>query len=180
MLMGRVATIFVTLVLVSIAGAVGLAVVLPRMNWSAIGEPSEAEEKATDYVLGGWLTRSAGNEHNPVPETPDNLELGRTAYDGHCSGCHGLDGSGHNRLGADFYPSIPKLTGDTQDMSDGQLYFIVRKGIRYTAMPAFEKGHQPKELWEIILWVRHLAHLTPKEKAEIEAEAKPASPEHQH
>jgi mono/diheme cytochrome c family protein len=65
-------------------------------------------------------------------------------------------GDGENRFEADFYPPIPKLTGDSQKWSDGELYFIIANGISMTGMPAFGKNHDPKEIWAMVLWVRHL------------------------
>jgi mono/diheme cytochrome c family protein len=37
---------------------------------------------------------------------------GQEDYNEHCAGCHGIDGSGKNRLEADFYPPVPSLAGD--------------------------------------------------------------------
>lgn len=62
---------------------------------------------------------------------------------------------------------MAKLTGDVQKLSDAELYFIVAKGISNTAMPAFGKHHSPNDMWKAILWIRHLARLTPQEKQEV-------------
>jgi hypothetical protein len=37
-------------------------------------------------------------------------------------------------------------------------------------MPGFAKKHDPKESWGMVLWVRHLAYLSPEEKAAIESQ----------
>jgi mono/diheme cytochrome c family protein len=59
-------------------------------------------------VLSRWVRGNAPGEHNPIPSTPANLEDGEHEYDEHCAVCHGLDGSAHNRVGADFYPPVPR------------------------------------------------------------------------
>ena len=78
---------------------------------------------------GQLIRRNAGTQSNPLPPTPENLKAGQSDFEEHCAGCHGLEGDGENRFEADFYPPIPKLTGDTQKWSDGELYFIIANGI---------------------------------------------------
>jgi mono/diheme cytochrome c family protein len=120
----------------------------------------------------------AVEQPNSFP-TPENLKAGQKDFDGHCSGCHGLTGNGENRLEADFYPPVAKLTGDTPKWSDGELYFIIANGIRMTGMPGFGKRHDPKEIWGLILWVRHLAQLSPSEKAAIESRMRMTTEQHE-
>ncbi len=73
---------------------------------------------------------------------------------------------------------MAKLTGGVQKLSDSEIYFIVAQGIRNTAMPAFGKAHSPDDMWRAVLWVRHLANLTPGENAEIEQEVQHATMKH--
>ena len=72
-----------------------------------------------------------------------------------------------------------KLTGDVQELGDGEIYFVVAKGISHTAMPAFEKTHSPQDIWRAVLWVRHLANLTPAERQEIESRMHETAHEHE-
>ena len=104
-------------------------------------------------------------QSNPLPPTPENLKAGQSDFEEHCAGCHGLEGDGENRFEADFNPPIPKLTGGAQKWSDGELYFIIANGIAMTAMPGFGKNHDPKEIWGIVLWMRHLAQLSSVRKS---------------
>ena len=150
-------------------GSVVVFLVLPSMNWSAIRKPGQVENTIASYTTSNWIHRNAAKQSNPFRPTSENLKAGQIDFDGHCSGCHGLTGNGENRLEADFYPPVAKLTGDTQKWSDGELYFIIANGIRMTGMPGFVKKHDPKEIWGLILWVRHLAQLSPSEKAAIES-----------
>jgi mono/diheme cytochrome c family protein len=106
--------------------------------------------RLASYITSRWIRRNADEQSNPFRPTPENLKAGQDDFGEHCAGCHGLTGSGENRLEADFYPPIPKLTGDTQKWSDGELYFIIPNGICMTAMPGFGKKHDPKEIWGMI------------------------------
>jgi mono/diheme cytochrome c family protein len=153
--------------------------VLPSMNWSATRQPGQVESTIASYITSNWIRRNAGERSNPFRPTPENLNAGQVDFDGHCSGCHGLTGNGENMLEADFYPPVAKLTGDTQKFSDGELYFIIANGIRMTGMPGFVKKHHPKEIWGLVLWVRHLAQLSPSEKATIESSMRMTTQKHE-
>jgi mono/diheme cytochrome c family protein len=160
------------LVGVVIAIVVVLFLVMPRMQWNATAHPSAAEHWVARYVLSRWVAANAGTETNPVASTAEILHDGEHEYDDHCAVCHGLDGGAENRVGGDFYPPIAHLSKGAGFLSDGQLYFFVSNGIRMTAMPGFGPRHSPDELWRIILWVRHFPHLTPNERAAIQARMK--------
>lgn len=163
-----------------IAAAVLLFLVMPRIDWSATARPSAAERWIARFVLGQWVRRNARDERNPVALTADNLQEGEHEYDEHCTVCHGLDGSGENRVGGEFYPPVVRLNRGVRFLSDGQFYFIISHGIRMTGMPGFGARHSPDDLWKIILWVRHLPNLTPQERAAIQARTKEGKVPVQH
>jgi mono/diheme cytochrome c family protein len=169
----------ILIVLAAVGGAIALLFMLPSMNWSATRTPGQLESRLAGYITSNWIRRNADEQSNPFRPTPENLKAGQGDFDEHCSGCHGLSGSGENRLEADFYPPVAKLTGDAQKWSDGELYFIVANGICMTAMPGFGKKHDPKEIWGMILWVRHLAQLSPDEKAAIESRMHMTTEQHE-
>ena len=168
--MRTIGTVLGTIVFIAIVAVFFIEVVAPSMNWSAAAEPGLVEEYLADRVIDGWVTRNAPASTNPLSASAEILKAGQNDYREHCAGCHGLDGSGRNQLEAEFYPPVPKLTEDTQQMTDGQLYFIIAKGIRYSAMPSFETHHKREEIWRMVLWLRHLPSLTPEEKSAISAE----------
>ncbi len=150
-----------------ILGALVLAVVLPRLDWSATARPSAAEARLVGLMLKRWIRRSAPEKNNPVTATAENLKIGQQEFGEHCAVCHAADGSAHNLLGADFYPPITRLARGSPGFSDGELYFIIANGIRYHAMPGFGAHHDPDDIWRMILWIRHLPHLSAAEKAEF-------------
>jgi mono/diheme cytochrome c family protein len=138
------------------------------------------DETLANDSLRRWVHSHADSSANQYAPTAQNLKAARAEYNEHCAACHGLDGSGSNRFEAHFYPPIPKLTGETQQLSDAEIYFIVANGIAYSAMPGFGKKHTCGDIWRCVLWVRHLAQLTPEEKAALESDAGAASEEHEH
>ena len=152
---------------------------LPSINWPATRKPGDLERKLAGYVTSNWIRRHAAKQNNPLTPTPENLKSGQGDFEEHCATCHGLDGSGENRFEADFYPPVAKLTGHAQDWSDGELYFIIANGIPMSGMPGFGEHHDSKEIWGMVLWVRHLAQLSPPEKAALESRAHMTAEQHQ-
>ena len=176
----RASLYIVTLTALAVIGAlIVLSLVLPSMNWSATRKPGHIETTIANYTTSNWIRRHTDEQPNPFRPTPENLKAGQDDFNEHCSGCHGLNGSGDNRLKADFYPPVPKLTGETQHWSDAELYFIVANGIGMTGMPGFGNKHDPKEIWRMILWVRHLAQLSPPEKAAVESRMRMTTQAHE-
>ena len=58
----------------------------------------------------------------------------------------------------------------TQELTDGELFYFIENGIRFTGMPAWGDG-SPKgeELgWKLVHFIRHLPQLTPDEVGEME------------
>lgn len=158
---------------------IAIFLVLPSMNWSAIRKPSRTETGLAGYFTSNWIRHNADVRSNPLPPTPENLKAGQSDFEEHCAGCHGLEGDGENRFEADFYPPTPKLTGDSKKWSDGELYFIIANGISMTGMPAFGKNHDPKEIWVMVLWVRHLAQLSQSERASLQSRVRMTTEQHE-
>jgi hypothetical protein len=77
---------------------------------------------------------------------------------------------------------------DTQKLTDGELFYIIKNGVRFTGMPAWgdpESTTDDESNWKLVHFIRHLPRLTaeeleemkslnPKTRAEWEAEAEEA------
>ena len=82
----------------------------------------------------------------------------------HCASCHGLDGGGNTVIGRNVYPPAPDMReAVTQDLSDGELYYIISNGVRFTGMPAWGGEDSPQEIWELVSFIRRLPSLSPEE-----------------
>ena len=171
--------LFLILVGAVIAVLLMIYLLIPSINWPATRKPGQIESRLADYITSNWIRHRAAKQTNPLNPTPENLKAGQGDFDEHCATCHGLDGSGENRFEADFYPPVAKLTDDVQNWSDGELYFIIANGIPMSGMPGFSRSHDSKEIWGMVLWVRHLAQLSPPEKAALESRTHMSTEQHQ-
>jgi len=99
---------------------------------------------------------------NPIEATPLAVAEARDHFADHCSTCHGNRGDGKTQISAGLYPPAPDMrTAQTQDLSDGELFYIIKNGIRFTGMPGW--GGSDEDNWKLVLFIRHLPELTPME-----------------
>ncbi len=82
-------------------------------------------------------------------------------------------------MGQGLFPKAPDMRlAPTQEMSDGELFYVIEHGIRFTGMPAWSTGTTEGEesTWRLVHFLRHLPKLS---EAELEAmkQRNPRSPQ---
>jgi mono/diheme cytochrome c family protein len=165
-----------TLILLLFVLAVGLAVAtgvsILHNGLSARATPTAMEAMLARNARHLAIPANARNEHNPIPPSEEALKDARAHFADHCAACHGNDGSGDTMYGKGLYPKPPDLRlAGTQNLSDGELFWIIENGVRFTGMPAFGGGHGSQEdSWKLVLFIRHLPQLTMDERVEMERE----------
>jgi len=114
------------------------------------------------------IPAKARNERNPVTPSDQSLHEAMDYFADHCATLHGNDGSG-TLYGKGLYPKPPDLRLlETQKLSDGELYWIIENGVRFTGMPGFGGVHRLHDSWKLVLFIRHLPQLTAEERVEME------------
>jgi len=95
---------------------------------------------------------------NPLPATDNTIAKGLDVFSRHCIACHGLDGQNTGVPFADsMSPPIPLLAShEVQEYTDGQLKWIIGNGIFPSGMPAWKGILDDEEMWEMVLYLRHL------------------------
>ena len=142
---------------------------LIRRGFSAADEPSYLEKSLARAARNLAIPRNARLETNPYSPTPAVLKESRESFLDRCATCHGEDGSGQTRVGRNLYPKVPDLRlPGTQDLTDGEIRYIIRNGVRLTGMPAWANPHdeQSDDSWKLVLFIRSLRQLTPQEAAQ--------------
>ena len=100
--------------------------------------PSWAEEALARRLRSWSLPSGAAQRRNPLTGSPELLQESARHFADHCASCHGNDGSGNTEIGLNLYPPAPDMRlAATQQLSDGELYYIVHNGVRWTGMPAW-------------------------------------------
>ena len=114
---------------------------------------------------------------NPVTATPEVFKEGMAHWADHCASCHANNGSGDTMCGKTMYPRPPDMRqNDTQQMSDGELHFTIKNGVRLSGMPAFRTpGDDDQDSWKLVAFIRHLPTLSQGESLQME-KLNPKSP----
>jgi len=160
------------LLILVIAAALGIAVVasILRNGLSARATPTHMETMIARSARRIAIPSGAQAALNPVSSSAENMRAARLHFADHCATCHANDGSGDTTIGQGLYPKPPDLRGaETQELSDGELFWIIENGVRFTGMPAFGGHHGSREdSWKLVRFIRHLPRLTAEERTEME------------
>ena len=172
----------VLLILIALAvAAAGYGLTLVRRGFSALETPSAVEEFAATTARKLAVPSSYSQLRNPIVPSTENIRGGMEHFSYHCSECHSNDGGGQTVFGRGLYPKPPDLrAAGTQNKSDGELYYTIDNGVRFSAMPAFSEVHTVAQTWRLVLFIRHLPQITAEELNEMKGwdpknEANPAN-----
>ena len=104
------------------------------------------------------LTVGGRSDRNPLAATGENIHAGQVNFGAYCMVCHGLDGQNTGVPFADkMSPPVPRLSSaPVQAYSDGQLHRIIQDGIFPSGMPASKEIFRDEEIWQLVLYIRHL------------------------
>jgi mono/diheme cytochrome c family protein len=148
-------------------------------GFSARDEPSALESFLAQRVRSWAVPGTAREEVNPVTMSEQVQSEAMEHYADHCAICHANDGSGDTAIGNGLYPKPPDLRQpETQNLTDGELFYIIHNGIRLTGMPAFgddTSGEPDLDSWKLVHFIRYLPHITPEELEHMKA-MNPKSP----
>ncbi len=158
------------LVTIGVAVVVLVASIL-RGGVSARPEPSAAEAFLARRLRHWAIPANERNRPNPLPATPQTVADGRAHFADHCALCHANDGSGDTDIGRGLYPRAPDMRREeTQSLSDGELFAIIKNGVRFTGMPAWGSGEAGSDeaTWKLVHFIRHLPEITAAEVHEMQ------------
>src|SRR6267378_4465996 len=151
----KIRTLVIAIAIALLGVVVAMAVSILHDGLSARATPSRFEI---------MLARNA--RHLAIPSNA------RVHFADHCTICHGNDGSGQTMIGGGLYPKPPDLRQpETQNLTDGELFWIIENGVRFTGMPAFSTGGEHGGMqgsWKLVHFIRHLPRLTAAERIEME------------
>ena len=146
------------------------AVVAVHRGFSARDQPSALETYVARTARSMAVPSRAKSEKNLFAGSPELIAEGRAHFADHCAICHANNGSGNTEIGRNLYPKAPDMRlPQTQNLTDGELYYTIHNGIRLTGMPAWGTDEKDEDSWKLVLFIRHLPKLTPTEEREMEA-----------
>jgi len=147
------------IVVLALAGA-AYFLLLPGLS-VARQEPSRFEVQVATWLLHASVPAAEKNKVNPLNAQPDpaNIRAGHDLFTAKCETCHAYDGGGKTELGAGSFPRPPALRSLVPSLTDGEIFYHIRNGIRNTAMPAW--NFPDRQVWQLVSYIRHLAVIAP-------------------
>ncbi|HET7893017.1 MAG TPA: cytochrome c3 family protein [Candidatus Sulfotelmatobacter sp.] len=166
-------TFFLALLLVAVILA-ACGWLLVRRGFRATTAPSALETLVARTLRGLSVPAVERSAKNPFAASSDSLQQGRELFVSQCAACHGIDGSGRTQPGLNLYPRVPDLRAtSTQNLSDGEIHYIIENGVQLTGMPAWGNPHleSPGNSWKLVLFIRSLRPLSTEEQSQQAAAA---------
>ncbi len=95
----------------------------------------------------------------PRPLDEDAVRLGAGHFQQGCSFCHGAPGLPPSPVALRMLPAPPDLREKAPLWKDGELFWIVRHGLKYAGMPGWPSRGRDDEVWTLVAFLRRLPDL---------------------
>ncbi|MCZ7683017.1 MAG: c-type cytochrome [Sandaracinaceae bacterium] len=118
----------------------------------------------TAWLLRFTMRRSVATRSLAVPAPPDLDDpalviRGAGHYEGYCRTCHGAPGARVPPVARAMTPHPPRLDRSAAELDDEELFYVIRHGVKLTAMPAWPADHRDDEVWSLVALVRRMPTL---------------------
>jgi len=94
---------------------------------------------------------------DPEPVTEASIAYGRALYRERCIACHGERGRGNGPSAAGLDPPPADLVLHVPQHTDGELFYMISRGVPNSAMPMWRSVLTDRERWDITHYLRELA-----------------------
>lgn len=135
--------------------------------------------RPTFWVLQTGLRQSVERRAKDIEPPPlDDPELaarGLHHFRSHCVQCHGAPGVPPEPFALGLTPLPGSLSDTAREWTASQLYWVIRYGIKMTAMPAWQFRLDEDELWSVVAFLKTLPALSPQAYREARS-AGPVAP----
>ena len=134
---------------------------------NADSKPTALESWVANTALDATLERDTKGLGNPIQPSDQNLITGAHLYAENCAICHGASDAKPSNPAQGFYIEAPQLAKDgVEEDPEAALFWTVKHGIRFTAMPSFTTTLQDEEIWKIAMFLKRMDKLPPAVDAE--------------
>jgi mono/diheme cytochrome c family protein len=124
------------------------------------------------WLLSTNMQRSVMNQAQaikaPAQLTDEQARQGARFYRETCVYCHGAPGKDPGDIGKGLNPEPPYLPDTIGRWTSGQLFWIIKNGIKMTGMASYGTVHNDDEIWTLVAFVQMLPKMTPEEYAKME------------
>jgi len=117
-----------------------------------------------NWMLDTGMTRSVQHHAKGIkaPDLSDQAKarVGFEHYNEMCVSCHGAPGVIPGDIAAGIWPSAPDLVETVPEWKPGELFWIIKNGIKFSAMPAWGPSHNDDMIWAMVAFLEQLPKLS--------------------
>jgi mono/diheme cytochrome c family protein len=156
----RIVTWFVVAAVV--VGAAAAAFVASGVYNIAAVEQHTAPVYWALYAAMRQSVRHHAADITPPPlDDAKRVKRGRTLYDAHCRQCHGAPGVAPEPFALGLTPTPLNLANMAREWPARDLFWVVKNGIKMSAMPAWEFRLPEQDLWAVVAYLKALPAESP-------------------
>ncbi len=156
-------TAFVLLLLVAVAAFGGAFLYAGVYNIGADAPHSKLVYATLDKFRERAIKHHARNIVVPADfNDPKRLATGAGLYTEMCTGCHLGPGVEKSEMSQGLYPPAPELARGT-DHSPAEMFWIIKHGVKLSAMPAWGKSHSDELIWDMVAFAKALPKMSPEQ-----------------
>lgn len=144
--------------IIVIAIAIAIVYAVFTADISALPQPGAFETRIATGIRNWYIGRAAERASiDAPPNDASEVSAGEGLFGMACSTCHGENARNPTSIGKAMYPRAADLgSPEVQKLSDPELFWIVKNGIRLSGMPGFGNTLSDAELWQATYYVRSL------------------------
>jgi mono/diheme cytochrome c family protein len=129
--------------------------------------PSRFETYLMRKAVHASAKKEAPALSNPIQPTDENLIAGAKLYLNACAGCHGTPGKPFGDKPPILFPRIPELPVVGTELSEAQILFVAKHGIRRSGMFANGTWASDEKLWTVAAYIKRMNSLPPAVQAAV-------------
>jgi len=141
---------------------------------------SRPHTKFTEWITHETMIHSvrhhARSVEPPMKFSSSQIVAGFCEYQTHCVTCHGAAGVARQQWADGFEPAPPYLLDINQRFTPPELFWIVKNGIKMTAMPSWRSQMSDAQTWNVVAWLEASEKLPPQTYLQWRAKRRCGSP----
>jgi mono/diheme cytochrome c family protein len=146
-----------------------------------------ATEHHSDFVYAVFDTarvrsikaHAVGIQPPPDLGSQPRIVNGTSHFAEHCAMCHSAPGVEAQDLAEGMYPKPPVLTETAKRYTPGELFWILKNGIKMSGMPSWG-DHGDDDLWNTVAFMEKLPNMTEQDYGRLVMASMQAGGHHMH
>jgi mono/diheme cytochrome c family protein len=103
---------------------------------------------------------------------PGIIKAGFIKYQNDCVWCHGTPMSYPGKIGKGLNPDPPKLWESAKELSAGEMFWVIKNGIKMTGMPYWSHEYKDEDTWSVVAFLKQLPNISAQQYQQMMQTAK--------